>query len=72
MQGLGIGPGAPWREPGKLLMETRLKIFSRFVIEKVLFGFAADNPAGVDERPGRKLKRTRSEVNRNEAFGYVV
>jgi hypothetical protein len=53
--------------------QTRsLRLFSIVVNEKVLFSFAADNPAGVEGRPARKLKRTRSELNRKEAFGYAV
>jgi len=39
--------------------------------EKVLFSFAAENAAGTDQRSGRKLKRTRVELNRTEAFGYA-
>jgi hypothetical protein len=39
---------------------------------KVLFSFAGENAAGRDEWSGRKLMRTRVELNRNEAFGYDV
>ena len=39
---------------------------------KVLFSFAGENAAGTNEWPGRKMKRTRVELNRKEAFGYDV
>jgi len=38
---------------------------------KVLFSFAGENAAGWDEWSGRKLERTRVELNRNETFGYA-
>ena len=38
---------------------------------KVLFGFAEENVAGMEERSGRKLERTRVELNRDETLGYV-
>jgi hypothetical protein len=38
---------------------------------KVLFSFAGENWAGMDEWPGRKVKRTGVELNRNEAFVYA-
>jgi hypothetical protein len=31
-----------------------------------------ENATGADKRSGRKLKRTRIELTRNEAFGYGV
>ena len=41
------------------------------VTVKVLFSFAGENEAGTEERSGRKLERTRVELNRNETFGYA-
>jgi len=39
--------------------------------EKVPFSFAGRKDAGTDAWPGRKLKGTRVELKRNEAFGYA-
>jgi len=41
------------------------------VNEKVPFSFAGRKDAGTDAWPGRKLKGTRVELKRNEAFGYA-
>ena len=48
-----------------------LLLFSKPVNVKVLYSFAGENVAGRDEWPGRKVKRTGVELNRNEAFGYA-
>jgi hypothetical protein len=49
----------------------RFSGLSSIVFVKVLFSFAGENVAGRDEWPGRKVKRTGVELNRDEAFGYA-
>ena len=39
---------------------------------KVLISFAGGKCGGADEWSGRKVMRTRVELNRNAAFGYDV
>ncbi len=51
--------------------ERGAKVLASPVTEKVPFSFAAEKAAGAQEWRGRKLKGTRSELNRNEAFGYA-
>jgi hypothetical protein len=41
------------------------------VNEKVPFSFAGEKRVGMKQWPGRKLKGTRVELNRREAFGYA-
>jgi hypothetical protein len=48
---------------------VRRKLLERNV--KVLFSFAGENAAEMDEWRVRKLERTEVELNRNEAFGYA-
>jgi len=65
-----MGMGSRWRVAG--IGDAGFQdIFSRAVNEKVPFSFAGRKDAGTDAWPGRKLKGTRVELKRNEAFGYA-
>jgi hypothetical protein len=56
---------------GSASRERDLELFSKVVNEKVTFSFAGEKRVGMNQWPDRKLKGTRVELNRREAFGYA-
>ena len=62
---------ADYRPIGGKFFDFSKRFRKNRVTVKGLISFAADNLAGADRWPGRKMMRPQVELNRKEAFGYA-